>query len=456
MEEMLNRKSLFVRDIDAGVPKAEVKSDLQVVCPKEMGQICVPVDAGTQACSGTAYCNFYSAADAREALQQHRFKLKIGGKPVNITYAVSGRDRMKIMGNWGFRLSIIVKNLSPNVTIEMFCPKFEVFGEIFRCKVGCSESGKTYGLAQYINERSVYEALRGAHMARWMDSVIIVERHDKIVQQEQPYGVPIANRYGAFDPNNLISPRVRPVHSGQHTPREAPVLAQNGGLDANHSPSALPNPNAAARRPSPWLSPRTANSPAPRMPSQDVHQPHYPLNIAKGQSSVASNSSQTNFSFNIGRSDREAEATHSTETSATGVVDIFDVFDKRRQLHQRGTKPSSSAQHNEVSSLSPASVLDKPQSVEKTQRLGEIIGSLAKILTRWTGGPGDYVGLLCCPITHEIFCDPVMATDGNTYERKAIQEWFSKNSTSPLTNMELKDKTLTPNHLVKRIVQESA
>jgi hypothetical protein len=35
--------------------------------------------------------------------------------------------------------------------------------------------------------------------------------------------------------------------------------------------------------------------------------------------------------------------------------------------------------------------------------------------------PDDYL----CPITQEIMLDPVITEDGETYERKAIQDWFS-------------------------------
>ena len=56
----------------------------------------------------------------------------------------------------------------------------------------------------------------------------------------------------------------------------------------------------------------------------------------------------------------------------------------------------------------------------------------------------------------EMFRDPVLASDGNTYERSAITEWlFTKNSnTSPLTGAPLPSKELVPNHLVAKIVEE--
>uniref|UniRef100_A0A7S4DHB5 U-box domain-containing protein n=2 Tax=Lotharella globosa TaxID=91324 RepID=A0A7S4DHB5_9EUKA len=40
-----------------------------------------------------------------------------------------------------------------------------------------------------------------------------------------------------------------------------------------------------------------------------------------------------------------------------------------------------------------------------------------------------------CPLTHEVFQDPVITKDGHTYERKAITIWFQSHATSPMTNM---------------------
>jgi hypothetical protein len=50
--------------------------------------------------------------------------------------------------------------------------------------------------------------------------------------------------------------------------------------------------------------------------------------------------------------------------------------------------------------------------------------------------PDEY----CCPITCDLMKDPVMTSDGHTYERDAIQEWFDLgNKTSPRTNLGLKN-----------------
>ncbi|CAF3983372.1 unnamed protein product, partial [Rotaria sordida] len=60
--------------------------------------------------------------------------------------------------------------------------------------------------------------------------------------------------------------------------------------------------------------------------------------------------------------------------------------------------------------------------------------------------------LLLCPISHVLFHDPVLAQDGHTYERNAIEEWIRRHGTSPMTAQPLYIKDLYPNHLVKKIV----
>lgn len=61
---------------------------------------------------------------------------------------------------------------------------------------------------------------------------------------------------------------------------------------------------------------------------------------------------------------------------------------------------------------------------------------------------------LQCPITHEVMKDPVLATDGHTYEREAIIDWFQKCTgitTSPMTNKEIRS-TLQPNFSIRSLI----
>ena len=61
---------------------------------------------------------------------------------------------------------------------------------------------------------------------------------------------------------------------------------------------------------------------------------------------------------------------------------------------------------------------------------------------------------LCCCITGDLMDDPVTAMDGHTYERSAIEAWFSRFSetqrpTSPLTNEPLPSRRLIPSHNIR-------
>ena len=52
---------------------------------------------------------------------------------------------------------------------------------------------------------------------------------------------------------------------------------------------------------------------------------------------------------------------------------------------------------------------------------------------------------LICPITHMIYKDPVLASDGITYEREAINTWLEASDKSPLTNIVLENNILHRN-----------
>ena len=61
-----------------------------------------------------------------------------------------------------------------------------------------------------------------------------------------------------------------------------------------------------------------------------------------------------------------------------------------------------------------------------------------------------------CPITHAVMTDPVVAMDGQTYEREAIEHWFAVGgTTSPLTNEEI-PTLLIPNHAVRSMIRDFA
>ena len=50
--------------------------------------------------------------------------------------------------------------------------------------------------------------------------------------------------------------------------------------------------------------------------------------------------------------------------------------------------------------------------------------------------------------------DPAIASDGFTYEKTAILEWFTKSDHSPLTNLRLPNTNLIPNHALRRTIEQ--
>eukprot|EP00277_Geminigera_cryophila_P016754 CAMPEP_0179441110 /NCGR_PEP_ID=MMETSP0799-20121207/24697_1 /TAXON_ID=46947 /ORGANISM="Geminigera cryophila, Strain CCMP2564" /LENGTH=309 /DNA_ID=CAMNT_0021225107 /DNA_START=546 /DNA_END=1475 /DNA_ORIENTATION=- len=56
---------------------------------------------------------------------------------------------------------------------------------------------------------------------------------------------------------------------------------------------------------------------------------------------------------------------------------------------------------------------------------------------------------LRCPISRRLMKDPVLASDGFSYDRASISSWLADKSTSPATGKEMETKTLVPNHQLR-------
>lgn len=61
-----------------------------------------------------------------------------------------------------------------------------------------------------------------------------------------------------------------------------------------------------------------------------------------------------------------------------------------------------------------------------------------------------------CPISMQLMKDPVTVSTGITYDRESIEKWLflCKNSTCPVTKQDLSNTDLTPNHTLRRLMQE--
>ena len=61
---------------------------------------------------------------------------------------------------------------------------------------------------------------------------------------------------------------------------------------------------------------------------------------------------------------------------------------------------------------------------------------------------------LACPLTKQVMRDPVVAGDGYTYERSAIEHWLGQHTISPITRQPLPDSSdLVPNLTMRSAIQ---
>ena len=73
------------------------------------------------------------------------------------------------------------------------------------------------------------------------------------------------------------------------------------------------------------------------------------------------------------------------------------------------------------------------------------------------GGAGDDAACppsFLDPVTYEIMGDPVFTADGQTFERRVVEEWFADNDTSPLHGGRLEHKRLVPNIALRKSIDE--
>lgn len=79
MRPFLRIQNLFVRDIDATLPRDAVANALAQYCPPAQGKVVVPTHDATGAILGIAYLNFHTAADGA-LLGRGRFSISPGAR----------------------------------------------------------------------------------------------------------------------------------------------------------------------------------------------------------------------------------------------------------------------------------------------------------------------------------------------------------------------------------------
>ncbi|XP_077246554.1 putative E3 ubiquitin-protein ligase LIN-1 isoform X2 [Tasmannia lanceolata] len=131
-------------------------------------------------------------------------------------------------------------------------------------------------------------------------------------------------------------------------------------------------------------------------------------------------------SISSGDSDGEVlEVQKNFRNNSSGVWSIGDI---KTQFHENSFLSESEEELSQSSTSLPSSGKFTPR----------------------TRPPKDFV----CPITGQIFSDPVTLETGQTYERKAIQEWLKRgNTTCPITRQPLSAIVLPKtNYVLKRLI----
>jgi hypothetical protein len=74
---------------------------------------------------------------------------------------------------------------------------------------------------------------------------------------------------------------------------------------------------------------------------------------------------------------------------------------------------------------------------------------------RWRKTAEEIPDAFECSITQDMMTDPVICSDGHTYERSAIVDWFTRgNNTSPKTGAQLLHQNLIPNISLRQAIEE--
>lgn len=68
---------------------------------------------------------------------------------------------------------------------------------------------------------------------------------------------------------------------------------------------------------------------------------------------------------------------------------------------------------------------------------------------QWQHPPSFY-----CPISQQCMHDPVVLSDGHSYERRHIERWLQDHHTSPVSGLRLPSKDIFPNHALRNALEE--
>lgn len=424
LEPYLNRRVLFVHGFPSGTAMSNVRDTLMRVCPPSMGRVDVLTHAdGTT--RGTAFCNFNFAHDAAAALEEFRFSLYYPANSDNLLKVFYASDRQYkdlVQGPPAAKFKVLVKNLPDEVEVETLYRQFMKYGEVLQCHLDYDDYQQPYFIAQYVMVSSVQEAVEKANRMRLDNHVLVVEPFAKRVQPARPAGggtptyaqaPPPQRQAGTFAAAQLQEARQQQQAAAARSSSVAAAGSGAASTSGSATPQQLPAGGAAppqAKSINPLLDmyyqrggASVPAAPAPAAPAE--HQYHAPA-----------------------------------PSSSFSGVPLPQPFPTATLYPATPAMPGFMPVPQPLPEQPAPAYAQQPSMRTAMAAMAQHMGTLGE--------------LLCCPITQELLTEPVVAADGNTYERLAIEAWLQQSDTSPLTNEALPHKGLVPNKLVKAIIDE--
>ena len=89
-----------------------------------------------------------------------------------------------------------------------------------------------------------------------------------------------------------------------------------------------------------------------------------------------------------------------------------------------------------------------------SRRIIDSLRGLARLGTIYNTRPLS--DALYCPITQDLFIDPVIDPEGNTFEREAIMRWITQHGNSPVTRTPMNDLQLYDNTVITILLMEES
>jgi hypothetical protein len=142
-----------------------------------------------------------------------------------------------------------------------------------------------------------------------------------------------------------------------------------------------------------------------------------------------------------------------------GILRSVETVSRFQRLKTRLLEEMAAAGDDSLGNTN-ANVL---QTVQQVIDLGtaDVARALDQLRTRVLASPAadadetDIPRSLLCPITLAVMTDPVLASDGHSYERASITTWLcTGRTTSPVTNLPLGNGSLVPNLALRGAIEE--